>query len=32
MDWANTSHVMQAIFWALGVLIFSHGYQMGDRL
>jgi len=31
MDWGNTSHVLQAIFWAIAFLAFAHGYTAGDR-
>lgn len=31
MDWTNTSHVTQAIFWALMFALFVNGYSIGSR-
>jgi hypothetical protein len=32
MDWSNTSHVLQAIFWCVPVIAFSMGYTVGNRI
>jgi len=31
MDWTNTAHVAQAIFWSVQVALFAVGYRIGDR-
>lgn len=31
MDWTNTSHVLQAVWWSLQLVIFMHGYSVGAR-
>jgi hypothetical protein len=31
MDWSNTAHVLQAIFWVLPVFAFGHGFTVGNR-
>lgn len=31
MDWTNTSHVMQAIYWSLMFALFINGYSIGSR-
>lgn len=31
MDWTNTAHVMQAVYWTLMFFLFAHGVKAGDR-
>lgn len=32
MDWSETSHVAQAIFWAVMFFAFAHGFNAGNRM
>lgn len=32
MDWTNTAHVAQAIYWTLLFVVFCVGYRLGDRM
>ena len=32
MDWTNTAHVMQAIFWCIPLVAFSLGFNAGNRM
>lgn len=31
MDWTNTSHVVQAIYWTVLFALFVNGYSVGNR-
>jgi hypothetical protein len=31
MDWTNSAHVMQAVYWTLLFCIFINGYNIGSR-
>lgn len=31
MDWTNTAHVLQAIYWTGLVVLFAHGFSVGSR-
>lgn len=31
MDWNNTSHVLQAIYWTMLLFVGLHGYAFGSR-
>lgn len=32
IDWTNSAHVMQAIYWSFMFFLFAHGFRTGDRL
>lgn len=31
MDWTNSAHVLQAIYWTLMFVVFVYGYSIGNR-
>lgn len=31
MDWTNSAHVMQAIYWTVLFGLFVNGYSIGSR-
>lgn len=31
MDWTNTSHVLQAIYWTVMFVVAINGYSVGAR-
>lgn len=32
MDWSDTGHVLQAIFWGMAVFMVFHGFNAGNRM
>lgn len=31
MDWSNSAHVLQAIYWSFMFALFINGYSIGSR-